>query len=131
VDLKKYVDDAARTSATADAKGCIDCLVRLNENPQLMSLLHGAMGISTEAGELLDVIKKHIFYGKPVDQVNLAEEVGDTMWYVAEVVRALRVDLDSVLSKNIDKLRCRYPDKFSSEAAVNRNLDAERKILER
>lgn len=93
-------------------------------------LLHAAMGMCTEAGEFQDQLKRHLFYGKPIDSVNLAEEVGDMMWYLALAANALNVDLIEVATKNIAKLKARYPDKFKEHDALNRDLDTERKILE-
>ena len=49
-------------------------------------LLHGAIGLSTESGELLDQVKKNVFYGKPLDKVNILEECGDVLWYVCLIL---------------------------------------------
>lgn len=98
--------------------------------PDKKRLLHAAMGMATEAGEFVDALKKHIFYGKPLDVVNLKEELGDHLWYVAIACDVLDVTLDDVMTRNIEKLRQRYPGKFTSDAALNRDLPAERKILE-
>lgn len=95
-----------------------------------MNLLHAAMGISTEAGELMDAFKRKIFYGKELDVVNLKEEVGDIMWYIAILLRELDLDFEELLQLNIDKLRARFPDKFTEFDALNRDLDKERQILE-
>lgn len=94
-------------------------------------LLHAAMGMATEAGEFLDPIKKHLFYGKPLDLVNLREEVGDLLWYIAIACDALDTTIDAEMQRNIAKLRKRYPEKFTSEAANERDLTAERAILEK
>jgi len=96
----------------------------------MIDVLHGAIGIATEGGELLDAVKKHVFYGKPFDHVNAEEELGDVLWYVAIVARRLGVSMDRIMEKNIAKLRKRYPEKFTETAALNRDLDGERKILE-
>lgn len=93
-------------------------------------LLHAGIGLATESGEILDQLKKAIFYGKPLDKVNLAEEIGDQMWYMAIMADALGVNFDDIQAKNIAKLKARYGDKFTEAAALERNLDAERKILE-
>jgi len=98
--------------------------------PETVRLLHAVLGITTEAGEIVDVLKKHIFYGKPIDEVNLREELGDSMWYVGLAVDVLRTTMDEIMTTNIAKLRARYPEKFTEEAALNRNLDAEKTILE-
>ncbi|MEM7036623.1 MAG: nucleoside triphosphate pyrophosphohydrolase family protein [Bacteroidota bacterium] len=95
-----------------------------------MNLLHAAMGIGTEAGELLDAFKRKIFYGKELDVVNVKEEVGDLMWYIAILLRELDLDFHEILQLNIDKLRARFPDKFTEANALNRDLDKEREILE-
>lgn len=96
-----------------------------------MELLHAAIGISTESGEILDAFKKHLIYGKELDIINLAEELGDVMWYVAIITRYLDDrTLQDILDTNIKKLKARYPEKFSSEKALNRDLDTEREILE-
>jgi NTP pyrophosphatase (non-canonical NTP hydrolase) len=93
-------------------------------------LLHASIGITTESGELADLLKKHIFYGKPLDTVNAVEECGDLLWYVALACDALGVTIGEVMERNIAKLRTRYPDKFTSDAAINRDLEAERRALE-
>lgn len=93
-------------------------------------LLHAAMGLSTEAGELLDALKKHIFYGKALDQTNLFEEVGDLLWYMAIMADELGFSFEKAMEKNIEKLKARYGDKFSESAALHRNLAKETQILE-
>lgn len=124
-DSKSYVSEALRTapSDTTDAS------LRAGERTTI-DLLHGAMGAATEAGELVDGLKKHIFYGRPLDRVNLVEELGDLAWYIALMCGALNVSLDHVLTVNIDKLKVRYPEKFTEEFANNRDLAAELEILE-
>ena len=98
-------------------------------------LQHAQLGLSSEAGEIADQLKKHFFYGKPLDVVNLAEELGDMFWYLALMANELRethpeIDFDSIEERNIAKLRKRYGDKFSEQRATQRNLDIERNILE-
>lgn len=92
--------------------------------------LHAAMGIATEAGELVDQFKKHIFYGKPLDRINLIEEVGDLMWYLALLADEYDFGFDQATKVNIDKLRARFPEKFADDQALYRNLDKEREVLE-
>lgn len=95
-----------------------------------MNLLHAAMGIGTEAGELLDAFKRKLFYGKELDVVNVKEEIGDIMWYVAILLRELDLDFHELLQLNIDKLRARFPEKFTETHALNRDLGKEREVLE-
>lgn len=108
---------------------------RLVDNPQLFRLLHACMGLATEAGECLDIVKKHIFYGKEVDLVNVEEELGDLLWYKNVAISVLNemgyhTNDEQIMVKNIAKLRARYGENFSEKAALNRNLLTERKILE-
>jgi len=93
-------------------------------------LLHAAMGCETEVGEIMDAMKKTIFYGKPLDIVNVKEELGDILWYIALGLHACGADFEEAMTANIAKLKARYPDKFSSEGALFRDLEKERKILE-
>jgi len=95
-------------------------------------LLHSALGMFSESGEVLEALMKQFEGGKAVlDGVNALEELGDISWYQAIAVDELCGDLDAVRDTNIAKLKARYPDKFSAEAALNRDVAAERVILER
>jgi len=93
-------------------------------------LLHASIGITTESGELADTLKKHIFYGKPLDTVNAIEEVGDLLWYAALACEALGTTLEDAMERNIVKLKARYPEKFEAQRAIERDLTAERAALE-
>jgi len=172
---------------------------------RLSRLDHAAKGMNTEQAELDDMLKKHLIYGKPFDEINVLEECGDVLWYVALALRAIDVEMgmlfparpalptgqpklmqldsavkrmnrsqarfnndlelyrtgminegaitvlstctnmidavnaalficgftmEEAMERNIAKLMKRYPDKFTSEAALNRDLDAERRTLE-
>ena len=104
-------------------------------SPEMYRILHAAMGLVTEAGEVLDMLKKHIYYGRDLDLVNIEEELGDLNWYQSIMIDALNklgheTDLDTILDKNVKKLQKRYVGSFTSDKAINRDLDAERKILE-
>ena len=93
-------------------------------------ILHGVLGVVTEAGEIADVLKKHLIYGKTLDKVNLKEELGDVAWYVALLIRRLETSFEKIFDVNIEKLYVRYPEKFTEEAALIRNVVKERKLLE-
>ncbi|PPD55297.1 MAG: hypothetical protein CTY12_01440 [Methylotenera sp.] len=93
-------------------------------------LFHAIVGIATESTELVEAILTSIDNEVDIDHVNVKEELGDLNWYQAIAVDASEADWDDILSTNIEKLRKRYPEKFTSEHAINRNLEAERKILE-
>lgn len=101
------------------------------QDTDTVRLLHAMIGLCTEGGEIQDQVKKHIFYGKPLDKVNLVEELGDLMWYVAIASDVLGVSLDEIMQRNNDKLEARYGKVFTESAALNRDLDKEREILEK
>ena len=83
-------------------------------------ILQGLMGLNGEAGEAIDILKKHYFHGHTLDTKHLALELGDIAWYLALSADALGYDLETVLRLNIEKLRKRYPDGFETERSVNR-----------
>ena len=91
---------------------------------QNINILHGILGIATEAGELLEALKK-----PELDKVNVGEEIGDNQYYVAMTLREIGKTFDEVHEDNIGKLRVRYPDKFTTENANNRDVSAERFVL--
>lgn len=93
-------------------------------------LLHAAMGMATEAGEFLDALKKHVFYGKLLDKTNLVEELGDMFWYLGVASDVLGVPFEEIMQINHNKLFARYSKGFNSEEANNRDLQKERQILE-
>jgi NTP pyrophosphatase (non-canonical NTP hydrolase) len=93
--------------------------------------LHAVVGICTEAGELLEAMYKHKWKQEEFDVVNAKEEIGDVFWYMAILFRNYKWNIKAIWDTNIKKLVKRYGKKFSSNKANNRDLDAERKILEK
>ena len=92
-------------------------------NPELSQkdvLINGVMGLCGEAGEAIDIVKKHLHQGHALDREKLIKELGDIAWYLAETAAALDISLEDVLARNIEKLRSRYPEGFSTERSVNR-----------
>lgn len=83
-------------------------------------LINGVMGLCGESGEAIDVVKKHLFHGHPLDREALKKELGDIAWYLAETAYALDISLEEILSTNIAKLKQRYPEGFSVSASLNR-----------
>jgi NTP pyrophosphatase (non-canonical NTP hydrolase) len=83
-------------------------------------LINGVMGLCGEAGEAIDIVKKHLAQGHELDRDKLIDELGDIAWYLAETAMALEVDLETVLTRNIDKLRARYPQGFEKERSIHR-----------
>lgn len=93
-------------------------------------VLHAVIGKFTESAELLAAVLKSINDDKPLDVVNLAEELGDDEWYDAILTDATGIDKSVSRARVINKLAIRYPDKFTTENATMRNLAAEREALE-
>ena len=118
--IHKYLKESSRTCPNLDG----------NIGNDLANQLHMAMGASTEANELLDAYKNWFAYGKKIDIINVTEEIFDCMWYLINLCRMLDIDPELGMQNNIDKLRTRYPEKFTQENAINRNLEKERKVLE-
>ena len=88
--------------------------------PEQANLWHMGTGCSTEAGELLDACKKFAVYQKPLDRVNVIEELGDLEFFMEGVRQAIGVTREEVLAANVEKLRFRYGDRYSNAAAQAR-----------
>ena len=123
--MEDYIENVLKTESQVTPE-----LIERVSNKSNIRLLHAGIGMCTESGEFIDALKKHIFYGKTLDIVNLKEEIQDLMWYIGIAMDELGTDFDTEQKKNIAKLKARYGDKFTSDAAINRNLEVERKILE-
>lgn len=119
-----------RTDSTETEEGMIGAMERLTD-PATIQLLHAGMGLCTEGGEFLDNLKKHIFYGSELDLVNLKEEGGDSIWYLARAFQTLGTKFSTEAERVLAKLKLRYPEKFTLEHAENRDLEAERELLSR
>lgn len=92
-------------------------------NPALSKkdvLINGVMGLCGEAGEAIDIVKKHLAQGHELDRDSLIKELGDVAWYLAETAYALDVSLEDVMKMNIEKLAARYPQGFDQERSVSR-----------
>lgn len=83
-------------------------------------LLNAVMGMCGEAGEAIDLLKKHRAQGAPLDIDRLAKEVGDCLWYIAEFAEASGITLAEIAQRNIAKLKARYPEGFSADRSNNR-----------
>ena len=123
--------DQYQSDATVTDLMSYDAVVERLKDVGTLRLLHAAMGMCTETGEFMDMLKKHILYGKAIDHVNLKEELGDLEWYVALAIDELKTTFGYIFETNIEKLRARYPNKFNEKDALNRDLTKERQILEK
>jgi NTP pyrophosphatase (non-canonical NTP hydrolase) len=86
-------------------------------------LIHMGMGISTEAAEILDAIKKHVIYNKPLDVENLVEELGDLEFFVKGLMQTLQLTREEIERHNTDKLLKRYPQTQYSDQSAQLRAD--------
>ncbi len=132
VNFDRYMEfvDAVTSDASKDFLALSDRLVQLDEKgANIERLLTGAVGASAESGELLEVVKKLVFQGKTWNEetkFHLQRELGDLMWYVAQICIALDTSIDEIVKMNVEKLLKRYPegafDVFYSENRVEGDL---------
>lgn len=83
-------------------------------------LANAALGLTGEAGEVADIIKKHLYQGHDLYPSEVVEELGDVLWYVALMADYFNVTLGFVMQQNITKLKARYPEGFDPVRSVNR-----------
>jgi len=97
------------------------CLRTWNHNlTQKDALLNATIGLTGEAGEVADLVKKTVYHGHPQDLTKLSKEVGDVLYYVAVLSHIAGFDLAQVMQANIDKLKARYPNGFNVADSVGR-----------
>ena len=133
IDTIKYIEFVRQTTSPASSDFA-SLLVRLTEleasaDADVPRLMTAAFGISAEAGEFTEVIKKIFLQGKPYNEDNvfhLKRELGDICWYIAQACMALDTTFEEVLQMNYEKLSARYPegtfDVFRSENRVEGDL---------
>lgn len=128
IDLTKYLDFVGEVTSK-ESNYPADFVARVNEinntttiNPAL--LLTAAMGLAAEGGEFVEIPKKILFQGKPVNEENIfhmKRELGDIMWYWINACRALNLDPNDVIAENVKKLEARYPGgSFDAHYSENR-----------
>lgn len=115
INLDKQFDEMT----LAKAKNGQDIINDLT--PEKADLLHMAVGVSGEAGELLDAVKKAVIYNKEMDLENVIEELGDLEFYMSKIRQIVGITRDEILKQNIDKLSIRYAKgKYSNDQAQER-----------
>lgn len=123
-DINDYQELAMRTNDGLSSKRVIDTIIKDVTTPDNAinpgELLNGALGLTGEAGEVGDIIKKHIFHGHDLDKEALYKELGDVCWYLALLCESLNISIHDIAKMNIDKLLKRYPKGFSESASINR-----------
>tara|TARA_Y100000310_G_scaffold220065_1_gene221522 strand:- start:14 stop:421 length:408 start_codon:yes stop_codon:yes gene_type:complete len=115
VDTKKYLEfvNGVTSQESKDSEAFTARIADLyHQDFSSERLLTAAVGMSAEAGEFTEVVKKIIFQGKPVNEENLfhlKRELGDIMWYVSQACMGLDTTIDEIIEMNVDKLKARYP----------------------
>ena len=79
-----------------------------------------SMGLAGESGEVIDYLKKWVGHGHDLDRDYVEKELGDVLWYLAEIATALEMDLEKIAVKINDNLESRYQSGFSTERSINR-----------
>ncbi len=121
MEAKTYQQLAMRTNDGRASERVVDKLETItNDTYDIGGVLNGCLGLTGEAGEVSDMIKKWIFHQKELDTEHLKKEIGDVMWYVAMICESMEFDLDEIMQMNIDKLKARYPEGFDTVRANNR-----------
>ena len=105
--MNEYQTAALRT-AQADKLLAIDLLI------------NAALGLCGESGEVADIVKKFRFQGHDLDFDHIAKELGDIAWYLAVGAYSIGYDLEKIMQMNVDKLKARYPDGFSTDRSLHR-----------
>lgn len=81
-------------------------------------ILGFALGLGGEAGEVIDDIKKRMFHGRSIPMEHTKEELGDVMWYIANIANEYGFTLEDIIRSNMDKLNKRYPEMYGSNASA-------------
>lgn len=87
-----------------------------------LQLQNAVMGLCGESGECVDIMKKSMFQGHPLDRTHMIKELGDILWYVNLAAACLGSDFEEIMTMNIKKLEERYGSKFSEEKSINRKI---------
>lgn len=122
--MTEYQEEALRTANKMSTIFLMQHIIGdCEENPdsdKIAWMLEGALGMSGEVGEVVDILKKSIFQGHPLDMRKIALELGDVMRYLTLLAYSIGYDLNEVTKMNIEKLKNRYPNGFSTTDSLNR-----------
>lgn len=125
----KQFQEATRKFDMSQAEYAQNYYWRLAE-PGLLQFNNFALGLTGEAGEVADILKKHLRDGKPIDRLHLIEELGDCLFYIARILDVFGASMEEAMEMNQRKLNVRYPSGFNEVAGRVRNTDEERKAME-
>jgi NTP pyrophosphatase (non-canonical NTP hydrolase) len=111
MDASTYQQQAARTLIDRPDFTMLDSEIML---------LWTTFGLVGEAGEVVEVVKKAVFHRHPLQELKLRKEIGDVCWYLAGLCSVMQWDLSAIMAENIEKLKVRYPNGFSSSDSQTR-----------
>ena len=128
VDTEKYLDfvKGVTSNESLDYAALLSRTNKLEieDDCNVPQLLTAALGLTAEAGEFTEVVKKIILQGKPYNEENvfhMKRELGDICWYIAQACMALDTTFDEIIEMNVDKLQARYPGgEFNVQKSENR-----------
>ena len=128
VDTNKYLDFVTEVTSlpSTDLAALLSRITELDieQDVDVPRLLTAALGLTAEAGEFTEVVKKIILQGKPYNEDNvfhMKRELGDICWYIAQACMALDTTFDEIIEMNVDKLKARYPGgEFDVHKSENR-----------
>ena len=128
VDTKKYLEfvDGVTSEPSKDLPQLLRRITELEVtgDADVPHLLTAALGLTAEAGEFTEVVKKIILQGKPYNEDNvfhMKRELGDICWYIAQACMALDTTFDEIIEMNVEKLKARYPGgEFDVHKSENR-----------
>ncbi len=113
-----------------DFKKIVRELLNSDMHPEISNTtIHGAMGVIEEAGEILGMVKKSLWYGKKLDESLMLEEMGDVLHYLTMLCNERDWTLEDLMETNVAKLKIRYPNGYNDTGAVIRDKEAERKVF--
>lgn len=128
--LEATVDVSVEPSLELEHQMMVEQLLKSGQDvldsltPLKCDISHAAYGIGTEAGELMDAVKKHIYYNREIDRENVKEELGDLEFYLQALRSRLGITRQETLEHNINKLlkgkKARYKEGYSDQAAAER-----------
>jgi NTP pyrophosphatase (non-canonical NTP hydrolase) len=106
--MNEQDDDVGITTLNDYQQACLRTAVRFTAEKD--ELCRGALGLTGEAGEVAEYIKKHLYHGHVLNKWYLKSELGDILWYIAVLADFLGFTLEEIATYNIEKLAIRYPE---------------------
>lgn len=103
MNFQEYQERSARTASKHDYE-----------------LANYGLGISGEAGEVAELIKKAVFHGHSIDKENVKKELGDVLWYLSQIATIAGLSIEEIAEANIEKLKKRYPKGFNTTDSIKR-----------